>query len=66
MALYKRNNRVTNKTAAQTLQDDFSDMLIGPTCGETADRLAKAVGQDPLELALRLKNMADRYLASCK
>lgn len=50
---YRRNKR---------LELDIADLLIGPTSAQTAQYMAERMCMQPKELALRLREIADRYL----
>jgi hypothetical protein len=45
---------------------DLADILTGPTSGGNARHLADKLGQHPRELALAMKEAAERYLSTAK
>lgn len=46
------------------LELDLAHILTGPTCGATADRLAASAANDPMSLAIAMRDAATRYLQS--
>lgn len=46
------------------LEIDFADLLIGPTSGEHARKLASLAAKDPYSLALAMRDASERFLKS--
>jgi len=76
MSTYKNEDRYISRVlgklsgeerAAARLKIDVRNLLVGPTCGDKADRLAESIfaTSTPREVALVLKEAAERYLAAC-
>lgn len=52
--------------ASKRLELDLAALLVGPTSGSNAERLAKGAATDPLSLALAMRDAAERYLNTLK
>jgi hypothetical protein len=77
MSIYKSSDSYIKRKLAEVseveqarrrLEIDFTDLLIGPTCGGEADRLVKLrlKSASHMELAARMQEAAERYIESVR